>query len=166
MVTAQLPEPSSGATNMAIAKPVRSTVSLRGATFFSSVLLMFVGQLFTQAADALPHSASLISDYQKHGLTVLDQGNRGDCSLFAITGLVEFEIDQHTPGEHPRLSEDYLIWAADEATGQTGDQAMFYKAVLGLNELGICNSADMPYLTKSEPSRTSSVCSSYFIAGY
>ncbi len=66
---------------------------------------------------SLPRSVSLISDFQKHGLTALDQGNRGDCSLFAITGLVEFEIDQHTPGEHPRLSEDYLIWAADEAHG-------------------------------------------------
>jgi len=138
---------------MAFAKPVRFVSWLRSTTVFSIVLLILAGQFAACGADALPHSVSLISDFQKHGLTALDQGNRGDCSLFAITGLVEFEIDQHTSGEHPQLSEDYLIWAADEATGQTGDQAMFYKAVLGLNELGICNSADMPYLTKPEPKR-------------
>jgi hypothetical protein len=106
-----------------------------------------------EAANPPPRSFSLVADYEKHGLTALDQGNRPDCSLFAIVGLVEFEIDQHSPGEHPRLSEDYLIWAADETTGQTGDQAMFYKAVMGLNELGICSSALMPYLTKPESHR-------------
>ena len=138
---------------MAIAKLVRSKSWLRPVIVFGMVPLMISGQLVSPAADALPRSVSLISDFQKDGLTALDQGNRDDCSLFAITGLVEFEIDQHSAGVHSRLSEDYLIWAADESTGQTGDQAMFYKAVLGLNELGICNSAEMPYLTKPETKR-------------
>jgi Papain family cysteine protease len=120
---------------------------------FWIVPLMNFGQLTAQTVNVLPRSVSLISDFQKHGLTALDQGKRGDCSLFAITGLVEFEIDQYAPGVHPRLSEDYLIWAADEATGQTGDQAMFYKAVQGLNEWGICNSADLPYLATPDPTR-------------
>ena len=141
---------------MAILKQIRSAGWLWPMMVFGVVLLIIIETLAAQAADALPRSISLIPDFQKDGLTALNQGNRGDCSLFAITGLVEFEIDQHTSGVHPRLSEDYLIWAADEATGQTGDQAMFYKAVLGLNELGICSSADMPYLSKSEPNRKAS----------
>ena len=46
-------------------------------------------------ADALPHAVNLIPDFQQHGLIPLAQGNRDDCSLFAVTGVTEFECARH-----------------------------------------------------------------------
>jgi hypothetical protein len=95
----------------------------------------------------------LTGDFARLGLTPLDQGNRDVCSLFAITALAEFESAK-TPGTpHHRLSEEFLIWAADRATGLTGDQAMFYKAVAGLNGLGICTADRMPYVSQPDLNR-------------
>jgi hypothetical protein len=37
------------------------------------------------------------------------------------------------------LSVEFSIWASNKAAGESGDQAMFYKAVQGLNVFGICN---------------------------
>lgn len=91
-----------------------------------------------QKADLGPHFASL-------GLAPKVQGDRNTCSLFAITAAAEFEYGQANPGAHTQFSEEFLIWAANAATGLIGDQAMFYEAVHGLNALGICSAALMPY---------------------
>ncbi|HVC98291.1 MAG TPA: C1 family peptidase [Pirellulales bacterium] len=99
-------------------------------------------------ADALPKAVNLIPDFQKQGLIPLAQGNRDDCSLFAITGVTEFECARHAAAPHGRLSEEFLIWASDKATGKKGDQAMFYEAVQGLNVHGICAAELMPYKEK------------------
>jgi len=96
-------------------------------------------------AAALPASVDLVPEFVKLGLTPLAQGNRGDCSLFAITALAEFESGRRQPKPAIRLSEEFLIWASHRATGQAGDQAMFYEAFHGLEALGICQSALMPY---------------------
>ena len=79
------------------------------------------------------------------------QGLRDTCSLFAITAIAELECNRHAP--HHRLSEEFLIWAGNEASGLKGDQAMFYKAVHGLNTFGICAEEWMPYADKSDPER-------------
>src|SRR5580698_7015885 len=71
------------------------------------------------ADEALPAKANLISEFEKLGITPLAQGDRDVCSLFAITGVAEFESARHTPGPHERLSEEYLIWAAKDASGKT-----------------------------------------------
>jgi len=75
----------------------------------------------------------------------LAQGERDVCSLFAITALVEFESGRQKSEPSGRLSEEFLIWAANKATGRAGDQAMFYEAVHGLETLGICQAVLMPY---------------------
>jgi Papain family cysteine protease len=107
-------------------------------------------------ADALPHSVDLTPEFQKQGLVALAQGKRDDCSLFAVTGVVEFECARRAMAPHGRLSEEFLIWASDKATGQTGDQAMFYNAVQGLNTYGICAAELMPYDDKPNPHRQAS----------
>jgi hypothetical protein len=94
-----------------------------------------------------------VPDLQKDDLPAVAQGDRDVCSLFAVTGVAEFEVARHAAGARRRLSEEYLIWAADKATGLTGDQAMFYKAVDGLNGLGICPADAMPYAAKPDPKR-------------
>jgi Papain family cysteine protease len=93
-----------------------------------------------------PNKVDLAADFQEFGLTPLQQGDRGDCSLFAITALVELELAKASPNAVHRLSEEFLIWAAHAASAtKADDQAMFFEAVHGLNVYGVCASALMPY---------------------
>jgi hypothetical protein len=108
------------------------------------------------AATALggpPSTVDLGPDFQKFGLTPL-QGARADCSLFAITALVELEVAKSAPDGVKRLSEEFLIWAAHTASAtKADDQAMFYEATHGLNAYGICTSKLMPYANARDPKR-------------
>jgi hypothetical protein len=101
----------------------------------------------------LPASVDLMPAFERLGVTARAQGNRDTCSLFAVAGVAEFEVGRDSHGRPPRLSEEFLIWAADKAAGMTGDQAMFYKAVHGLNALGICPEELMPYRSAGEAAR-------------
>jgi len=94
-----------------------------------------------------------VAQFEEYGLTPLAQGDRDVCSLFAITALAEYEHARHATGPHARLSEEYLIWAAKKANGKTADQAVFYEAVRGLNQLGICPAVEMRYADKTDPHR-------------
>jgi hypothetical protein len=90
------------------------------------------------AADPLPASVDMRGEFDRLGLTCRSQGSRGTCSLFAVTAIANFEAARQEADPPGRFSEEYLVWAADKATGRYGDQAMFYEAVAGLDELGIC----------------------------
>ena len=117
-------------------------------------LFAFAGTELDAADKPLPKQVDLRPRYAKFGLPPRAQGPRDTCSLFAVTGVAEYELAKSRPGRAPRLSEEYLVWAANEATGLTGDQAMFIEAVEGLSRLGICTEADMPYEEKTDPKRT------------
>jgi len=101
-------------------------------------------------AAPLPSQASVVPELEKGGLTALDQGDRDDCSLFAITGVAELESFRRPATPHERLSEEYLIWASRQFSGNKDDQAMFYEAVAGLNALGVCPAEAMPYARKPD----------------
>jgi hypothetical protein len=102
---------------------------------------------------AFPAKVDLIPEFQAFGLAPEVQGERDDWSLFAITALAEFEWAKHAPRPHGSFSQEFLTWAANEASGSTGDQAMFYMALHGLNSLGICEQGLMPYAKRRDPSR-------------
>ena len=99
--------------------------------------------------EALPRHV----DLKEHELVTRVQGKRDTCSLFAITAVAEMECARQSPQRPRRLSEEFLIWAGNEASGLKGDQAMFYKAVNGLNRFGICTEEMMPYVDASDPAR-------------
>lgn len=101
----------------------------------------------------LPATINLGTAFATLSLAPRAQGERNTCSLFAITALAEFEIGRANPRARQRLSEEFLTWAANEATGRTGDQAMFYEAVHGLNMLGLCTADLMPYEPTSDARR-------------
>jgi hypothetical protein len=118
------------------------------------LVALFVTAMAEAAPDGLPNTVDLAPEFQKFGLTPLEQGARGDCSLFAITALVEFELAKSTPNDVNRLSEEFLVWAAHAASATTlNDQAMFFEAVHGLNADGICTSKLMPYAKNRDPKR-------------
>ncbi len=99
----------------------------------------------------MPASVDLGPVFQQRGLAPRAQGSRNTCSLFAITALADFEYQQTAQESRPRLSEEFLIWAANEATGRVGDQAMFYEAIQGLNALGICPDESFAYSREPDP---------------
>ncbi len=106
-----------------------------------------------QTDHPLPAKVNLGPEFQKLHLSPRAEGRRDTCSLFALTAVANFEYAKNAPPPHKRLSEEFLIWAANEATGREGDQAMFYEAVHGLNALGICTEDLMPYANVSDAGR-------------
>ncbi len=107
--------------------------------------------LVSVAADSPPRDAALPArvdlgpEMARLGLSVRTQGDRNTCSLFAVTALASFEAGRPSPAPAKQLSEEFLVWAANEATGLGGDQAMFFEAVHGLSTLGLCTEDRMPY---------------------
>ncbi len=125
------------------------------------ILAAFAGSFFfaipsatVDAADKpIPRQVDLRPRFAKFGLTPRNQGSRDTCSLFAVTCLADYELARSASGRTPHLSEEYLVWAANEATGLTGDQAMFIEAVQGLTRFGICTEVAMPYQAQSDGQR-------------
>ena len=118
-----------------------------GSVFTLLLALLVPGMAHGQ--EALPRHV----DLKEHELVTRVQGKRDTCSLFAITAVAEMECARQSPQRPRRLSEEFLIWAGNEASGLKGDQAMFYKAVNGLNRFGICTEEMMPYVDASDPAR-------------
>lgn len=121
--------------------------------FLAAVLLLSAASTVRSDDTPLPPRVDLSAEFNKLELPPRAQGDRDVCSLFAITGLANFEYARSQPDSHTQLSEEFLIWAARKATGKKDDQAMFYEAACGLNQLGICADRLMPYANTSDPHR-------------
>ncbi len=89
--------------------------------------------------------------FHRLGLLPKNQGHRDTCSLFAITALAEFELSLVNPSNASPLSPEYLVWAANEATGLDRDSAMFYEALCGLRKFGLCMDRLYPYSLEPGP---------------
>lgn len=90
---------------------------------------------------AAPAETDLRPRFAALGLTPRSQGPRGTCSLFAMTGVLEFELAQ--PGV--RLSPEYLNWASHGTNGRRTDGSFFADALRGIEQFGVCREELMPY---------------------
>jgi hypothetical protein len=88
--------------------------------------------------------ADLRPVYQNWGLPPRVQGGRGTCSVFTMTGALEFALAAHE-GKATRLSVEYLNWAKNVAFIRTVDGGNFSDLWAGFVESGICPDCDMPY---------------------
>ena len=82
---------------------------------------------------------------QRH-IAIRDQGNRGTCTVFATTFLIEYQkagMVGSTGG--PLLSEEYLNWAGNKSTGENSDGGFFTKFISGYHAWGIAPAKDMRY---------------------
>ncbi|HEY9086103.1 MAG TPA: C1 family peptidase [Candidatus Tyrphobacter sp.] len=88
----------------------------------------------------------LRSRIRVRGLHVRDQGNRGTCTVFATTFLIEYQR-AGMPGTPPGLdlSEEYLNWAGNRATAEDQDGGFFTKFISGYREYAIATAREMPY---------------------
>src|SRR5581483_4546866 len=72
------------------------------------------------------------------GLHIRNQGNRGTCTVFATTFLIEYQMATLHRGPHAlALSEEYLNWAGNKATGEDQDGGFFTKFISGYQSYAI-----------------------------
>jgi hypothetical protein len=85
-------------------------------------------------------------------LHVRDQGNRGTCTVFATTFLIEYQKAATPLARGGRnLSEEYLNWAGNRATGEDADGGFFTKFMSGYRTWGIATLREMPYRAAYDP---------------
>lgn len=104
------------------------------------------------ANEQLPASVDLRPKFTALGLTPRVQGDRPTCSVFTMTGALEFAnaaAQQH--GE--RLSVEYLNWAANQTRRNPRDGGFFSDMWKGFAMHGICTEEQMPYQSKFDAER-------------
>jgi hypothetical protein len=90
--------------------------------------------------------------FQAFGLEPRRQGDRPTCSVFTVVGALEFALATREGGT-PRLSVEFLNWAANKAGGVHADGGFFSDLWKGFAAYGICTETEMPYERKFDPSR-------------
>lgn len=81
---------------------------------------------------------------QRWGLEPRTQGTRGTCSVFAVTGALEYALAVQR-GKGERLSVEFLNWAAHRATRRRTDGGFFSDMWKGYQAFGICPESALPY---------------------
>jgi hypothetical protein len=102
---------------------------------------------------SLPASADLRPLLEDYGFAPVEQGARNTCSVFAIRGALEFAVAKQQ-GHGPRLSVEFLNWAANQACGHNKDGGFFSEMWKGFSAYGICRDDDLPYKPEFDPSLT------------
>lgn len=124
--------------------------------WFFVAALLFAGTASARGGDPAapsPAKANLRNDFERLKLTVHNQGQRGACQVFAMVGVIEFQLAQR--GQKVDLSEQFIMWAANEATGLNRVRGFNPDLlVAGLKQYGICTASRMPYVPRDEPFET------------
>lgn len=118
-------------------------------------MLVVILALASPAAADLPAEADLRPIFAAHGLEAKSQAPRGCCSLFALCGVLEFELAQSGARTAP-LSEEFLNWASHQSNGRRTDGSFFSDALRGLWLYGVCREDLWPYAPSFDPDATPS----------
>ena len=124
-----------------------------------ALLLTLPGRIQTAAgeevalAKPLPASVDLRPLFDQWNLTRSLQKSRPTCSVFTVAGALEFAVAKRQ-GHAPRLSVEFLNWAANKTCGDDADGGFFSDLWKGFSEYGICTAEDLPYQAALDPSST------------
>lgn len=89
-------------------------------------------------------------EFDKFRIPVREQGKRGACQVFAMVGVMEYQLAKR--GKRVDLSEQFIMWAANEANNINRTDGFNPDRLLaGLKKHGICKEALMPYIPFNEP---------------
>lgn len=72
------------------------------------------------------------------------QGDRPTCSVFTMASALEFAAARRL-GLSPRLSVEFLNWAANAACGDKADDGFFSDLWKGYSAYVICDEEELPY---------------------
>jgi hypothetical protein len=89
-------------------------------------------------------SVDLRPTFKKWGLPLRSQGHRGTCSVFALTGAMEYAVAQRQQ-RGTLLSVEFLNWASNQATDNLHDGGFFSDLWAGYVAHGICPEITLPY---------------------
>lgn len=107
---------------------------------------------FNQAIlNALKPDADLRSQITSYGLAVKDQGDRGTCSVFAMTFLLEYNWASWGEKNKTQLSEEYLNWATNKTVNNQNDGDFFKNISKGFKNYGIGDAALASYQSVFNP---------------
>ena len=98
----------------------------------------------TAVAQALPASVDLRPAFDKWGLARRTQGKRGTCSVFTVTGALEYAAAiklRHAE----RFSVEFLNWGANKVIGEYEDGGFFSDLWKAFDVYGICLEQTLPY---------------------
>jgi hypothetical protein len=100
------------------------------------------------SAIAVP-KVDLRPEFDKFKLAARQQGKRGSCQVFALVGVIEFQLARR--GKRVELSEQFIMWAANEANGLKRTEGFNPDLLIaGLKQHGICAQSLMPYVPRNE----------------
>jgi hypothetical protein len=88
------------------------------------------------------------------GIAIRDQGNRGTCSVFAMTFLLEYAYGKNFGYRTPDFSEEYLNDVKNLATGDNWDGGFFTDINEGYQKYGIVDARLDPYKSTFNPKET------------
>jgi hypothetical protein len=102
------------------------------------------------STQALPAVVDLRPSFKKWGLEPRREGKRGTCSVFTVTGALEFAAaSQQQRGQH--FSVEFLNWAMNQEIGHAKDGGFFSELWKGFADHGICLEKEMPYRNEFNP---------------
>jgi hypothetical protein len=115
--------------------------------------------LFVEGTDAgsgenapVAGHADLRPAFKKWGLGARFQGDRNTCSVFVLTGALEYARARRED-RATTLSVEFLNWAANKVEAEKDDGAFFSDLWKGFSVYGICPEPQMPYQTEFDPDR-------------
>lgn len=116
-------------------------------------LCVFLPTMAAASAEpAEPESVDLRPEFERWKLSPRPQGGRSTCSVFAITGAIEYALAEKQQ-RGTRLSVEFLNWASNRAIERQADGGFFSDLWKGFESHGICEEDEMPYAKAFEPSR-------------
>jgi C1A family cysteine protease len=89
-------------------------------------------------------------------LAIRDQGDRGTCTVFATTFLIEYQKAGMKSSGSNDLSEEFLNWAGNKVDGTETDGGFFTEFMKGFSVYGISTAKEMPYRSTFDPGITPS----------
>ena len=114
------------------------------------LLLATSGVDVAAASTNLAPAIDLRPTFQKWGLPGRSQGSRGTCSVFAMTGALEYALASRQQ-TGTVLSVEFLNWASNQATTNSNDGGFFADLWTGFAVYGICPESSLPYQPTYDP---------------
>lgn len=100
----------------------------------------------------VPSAVDLRPNFARYRLDIRAQGPRPTCSVFTMTGAIEYALAVRD-GHATRLSVEFLNWSSNREAGDADDGSFFSDLWSGFARYGLCPESIMPYQDTFDPKR-------------